>query len=217
MEHQYGSDRTTNIELGVRSTLDQGRFSADLAAYHVDWTNIQLREVVGGFGINANGGSARSQGFEWTLAYVPVAGLTFQYTGAYTDAKLTSDAPAINASSGDRLPYAPEWSNALDGEYKWPMMADYSGFVGATWSYVGSRSSDFNTSAATPPGQAVLPSYSTYAVRAGVENAHYQFPLYGKNLSDSRGFTNYASSGSPYSAVTVTQPLTIGMLMSVKF
>jgi outer membrane receptor protein involved in Fe transport len=217
VQRQYGSDRTTNVELGVRSTLLDGRLSLDLAGYHVDWKNIQLLEVVSGFGINANGGTARSQGFEWTFAYLPVQGLTFQWTGAYTDAKLTSAAPSINANSGDRLPYAPEWGNSLDAEYKRPAFGNYSGFVGATWSYVGSRSSDFASSPATPPGQAILPSYSTYAARLGLENDHYRFALYGKNLSDSRGFTSYASSGSPYSAVTVTQPLTLGLTLSAKF
>ncbi len=217
VQRQYGSDRTTNIELGVRSTVLDGRFSLDLAAYHVDWKNIQLLETVSGFNINANGGTARSQGFEWSFAYLPVQGLTFQWTGAYTDAQLTSAAPAINANSGDRLPYAPEWGNTVDAEYKRPAFGNYSGFVGATWSYVGSRSSDFASSPTTPPGQAILPSYSTYAARVGLENGSYRFALYGKNLSDSRGFTSYASSGAPYSSVTVTQPLTIGLTMSAKF
>jgi iron complex outermembrane recepter protein len=216
MPRTYGSDTTTNIELGVRSTLVDGRLSVDLAAYHVDWKNIQLIEVVSGFGINANGGTARSQGFEWSFAYLPVQGLTLQWTGAYTDAKLTSAAPATNANSGDRLPYAPKWGSSVDAEYKRPAFGNYNGFVGGTWSYVGSRSSDFGSSAT---GQVVLPSYSTYGARLGLENGHYSFALYGRNLSDSRGFTNYASAavGSPYSAVTVTQPLTIGLTMSAKF
>ena len=217
VQREYGSDTTTNVELGVRSTLDHGRLSIDFAGFHVDWKNIQLIQEVSGFGINANGGTARSQGFEWAFAYVPTPGLTFQWTGAYTDAKLTSPAPAIDANSGDRLPYAPEWSNSLDVEYRHVMFGNFSGFVGATWSYVGSRSSDFATSAATPAGQAILPSYSTYAARAGLDNGQVQFTLYGKNLSDSRGITNYASAGSPYSSVTVTQPLTIGVLVSTKF
>ena len=137
VQRQYGSDRTTNVELGVRSTQMDGRLSLDLAAYHVDWKNIQLIEAVSGFGINANGGTARSQGLEWNFAYLPVQGLTFQWTGAYTDAKLTSAAPNVSANSGDPLPYAPKRSTAVDGEYKRPAFGDYSAFVGATWSYVG--------------------------------------------------------------------------------
>ncbi|MEP6885925.1 MAG: TonB-dependent receptor [Gammaproteobacteria bacterium] len=217
VEGQYGADKTTSVELGVKSTLLDGILSLDLSAFHVDWKNIQLFEVVDGFGINGNGGTARSQGLEWTLGYLPVHGLTFQWTGAYTDAKLTSDAPALDAASGDRLPYAPKWGTSVDGEYDWNLFADFKGFVGATWSYVGSRASDFSSSVATPPGQLDLPSYNTTAIRLGVDNGKYRVSLYGKNLSDSRGITNFLGSGSPYPQVTVIQPRTVGVALSAKF
>jgi iron complex outermembrane receptor protein len=217
VERQYGADKTTNVELGVRTTQLDGTLSVDVAAYHVNWKNIQLFELVDGFGVNGNGGTARTQGLEWTFGYLPVHGLTFQWTGAFTQANLTSPAPALNANSGDELPYAPKWSTSLDGDYEWPVFADYKGFVGATWSYIGSRTSDFASSAAATPGQVVLPSYNTTAVRFGLENDHYKVTFYGKNLSDSRGITNYDSFGSPYSTVSVIQPRTIGFTLSVKF
>jgi iron complex outermembrane recepter protein len=217
VQSEYAADKTTNVELGVRSTLLDGTLSIDVAAYHVDWKDIQLFEVVAGFGVNGNGGTARSQGLEWTFEYLPVQGLTFQWTGAYTDAKLTSDAPALNAVSGDELPYAPKWGTSLDGEYQWNWFSNFKGFVGATWSYVGSRATDFSSSPATPPGQLDLPSYDTTAVRFGIDNHHYRVSLYGKNLSDSRGITNYLASGSPYPQITVIDPRTIGLALSVKF
>jgi iron complex outermembrane receptor protein len=217
VQREYGSDRTTNVELGVRSTQLDGRLSIDLTAFHVSWKDIQLTEEVGGFGINANGGTARSQGLEWAFSYLPVQGLTFQWTGAYTDAKLTSAAPSIDANSDDRLPYAPKWGTSVDGEFLRPVSGNLSGFLGVTYSYVGARSSDFASSAATIPGQVVLPSYNTYGARMGLESGPYRLTLYGKNLSDSRGFTNYSSSGAPYSTVTITQPRTIGLTLSAKF
>ncbi len=217
VERQYGADKTTNVELGVRSTLLDRTLSVDVAVFHVNWKNIQLFEEVEGFGINGNGGTARSDGLEWTVGYVPLHGLTFQWTGAYTDAKLTSDAPALNAVSGAELPYAPKWGTSLDGVYEWPLFASFKGFVGATWSFVGSRTSDFGSSAAAIPGQIELPSYNTTALRLGIENDLYRVSLYGKNLSDARGITDYASSGSPYSEVTVIQPRTIGIVLSAKF
>ncbi|HEX8782326.1 MAG TPA: TonB-dependent receptor, partial [Steroidobacteraceae bacterium] len=115
------------------------------------------------------------------------------------------------------LPFVPKWSTAVDAEYKHTAFGNFNAFVGATWSYVGSRSSDFASSAATPPGQVVLPSYSTYDARLGLENGRYRITLYGKNLSDSRGITDFSSSGSPYSTIAVTQPLTVGLSLSAKF
>jgi iron complex outermembrane recepter protein len=213
----YNSDKTTNVELGIRSTQLDGRFSMDVAIYHVNWKDIQLFEIVEGFGINANGGTARTQGLEWNFSYLPVQGLTFQWTGAFTNAKLTSAAPDLGAASGAYLPYVPKWSTALDGEYKHTAFAGFDGFIGATWSYVGSRPTDFDSSAATPAGQINLHSYSTYEARLGLDNGRYRVTLYGKNLSDSRGITNYSAAGAPYTTVTVTQPLTVGLTVAAKF
>ncbi len=213
----YGSDKTTNVEVGVRSSQLGGALSLDVAIYHIDWKNIQLFEEVDAFGVNGNGGTARSQGLEWQFGYVPVQGLKFQWTGAYTDAKLTSPAPALNAVSGDPLPYAPKWSTALDGEYDWALYQDYQGFVGATWSYVGSRSTDFSSSAATPPGQRLLPSYNTTDLRLGAKKGHYTVTVFGKNLTDARGITDFESAGAPYTTVTVIQPRTVGVTLNATF
>ncbi|MGA3157437.1 MAG: TonB-dependent receptor [Steroidobacteraceae bacterium] len=216
---EYGSDKTTNIELGVKSTQADGRVSVDLAVFHVDWKNIQLLEYVDSYGVNGNGGTARSEGLEADLKIIPVRGLTFTWTGAYTDAVLTSPAPAVNGVSGDPMPFSPKWSTAIDGEYDWAAFSDYNAFVGATWSYIGTRSTDFASSAAAAPAQATLPSYNTFAARLGLQSTRYLFELYGKNLSNSRGITNYVSSGAPNLAgeINVIQPLTIGVTASMKF
>ena len=215
---QYGSDKTKNIELGVKSTLLEGLLSVDAAIFHVDWTGIQLLERVNTFGVNGNGGKAKSQGFEWAIGYVPVHGMTFQWTGAYTDAKLTTPAPDVHGNSGDRLPYAPKWSTSADGEYDWTAFANYNYFAGATWSYVGGRKTDFGSDVAST-AQMSLPSYNTYAARVGLDNDRYRVTLYGKNLSDSRGITSYQSSGAPgfNGSIGVIQPRTIGVSLSAKF
>jgi iron complex outermembrane recepter protein len=215
---EYGSDKTVNVELGVRSKQLDGKLSIDVAAFHVNWTDIQLLEVVNNFGVNGNGGTAKSQGVEWTFGYVPVHGLNFTWTGAYTDAYLTAPAPGVNGQDGDPLPYAPKWSTSLDGEYDWAAFANYKAFVGATWSYVGSRSSDFGSS----PGataQVELPSYNTIEARVGLDNNHYRVMVYGKNLGNSNGITSYSSGGAPglNGDIAVIQPRTLGVTLSAKF
>jgi outer membrane receptor protein involved in Fe transport len=221
VEREYGADKTTNVELGVRTTQLDGTLFVDVAIYHVNWKDIQLSEEVDGFGINGNGGTARTQGLEWTVGYSPLHDLKLQWTGAYTEAKLTSPAPALYANSGDPLPYAPKWGTSLDGEYDWVLFGDFKAFAGATWSYVGARSSDFASAppavATGNPGQIVLPSYNTTAVRLGVDKGQYRFTVFGKNLTDARGITDYESAGAPYSTVTVIQPRTVGATLYVKF
>jgi outer membrane receptor protein involved in Fe transport len=227
----YQSDKTTNYELGVRSDLLDKRLSVDVAAFLVDWKKIQLFEqiVLAGqppVGINANGGTARTKGLEWTLATTPVTGLTFTLTGAYVDAYLTADAPDAGGNNGDRLPYVPKWSTSLDGAYTWRAFSDFNAFAGATWSYMGSRFNDFSTVSSPPGGttlvpvpRAELPSYNTVDLRAGLENGRWTFELYAKNVGDTRGITYYIDNDSPNygGAVNYLQPRTLGALITARF
>jgi iron complex outermembrane receptor protein len=116
---------------------------------------------------------------------------------------------------GDPLPYAPDWSTSLDGEYDWPAFGTYKGFVGATWSYVGSRSSDF-ASDVTATGQVTLPSYNTFGLRLGLENSRYRVAFWVKNLGDSRGITSYESESAPgpNGVATYIVPRTFGVTLS---
>ena len=224
----YTADRTTNYEVGVRTDLLDKRLSIDVAAFLVDWKKIQLFELLQipgqpPFGINANGGAARSKGVEWTLGLVPVSGLTFSLTGAYVNAHLTSSAPDAGGNTGDPLPYVPKWSTSLDGAYTWRAFNDYNAFAGATWSYLGSRHNDlsatFGATGFAPNPRPDLPSYNTVNLRAGLENVRWTFELYAKNLGDTRGITYYASSGSPNFGGTLNYvpPRTLGAIITARF
>jgi iron complex outermembrane recepter protein len=227
VQREYQADRTTNYELGVRSDLLDKRLSVDVAAFLVDWKKIQLFEefqVAGQppFGIDANGGTARSKGLEWTLALTPVTGLTFTLTGAYIDASLTSPATDVGGNTGDPLPYVPKFSTSLDGAYTWHAFGDYVAFTGATWSYIGSRFNDFSAvpgATFEPEPRPELPSYDAVDLRAGLENGRWTFELYGKNLGDNRAIVYYTNSGTPNygGAIDYLQPRTLGAAVTVRF
>jgi outer membrane receptor protein involved in Fe transport len=223
IETHYQADKTTNYELGTRTDLLDRRLSIDVAAFLVDWKDIQLFEFISPYGFNANGGTARSKGLEWTLAWTPVTGLAFTLTGAYVDAYLTSPAPAAGGNEGAPLPFAPKWSTSLDGAYTWRAFADFNAFLGATWSYVGSRFGDFSaTPGATglvPDVRPELPSYNTVNLRAGLDSGRWMFELYAKNIGDTRGITNYVNSATPNfgGAVTYSQPRTVGATVTARF
>ncbi len=240
----YGSDSTFNYEVGLRSSLLDGKLSVDVAAFHIDWKNIQILELVvlsgTPTGVDSNAGDASSQGVEWTIGLFPIQGLSLNWTGAYTDAHLTKLKPevTIDAVPGDRLPYVPAWQTALDAEYRWSLTERYKAFIGGTFAYTGTRYSDYPTfvylPALYPPygdrspgdGYVKLPAYSTMSLRAGVENDHWRFELYGKNLSNVRGITNYSSTGGTYitgagptpgGSAGIIQPLTVGAVLSFKY
>jgi iron complex outermembrane receptor protein len=229
IQRQYQPDQTTNYEVGVRTDLLDKRLSIDVAAFLVDWKKIQLFEEVQvpgfpPFGVNANGGTARSKGVEWTFGYTPMTGLTFTLVGAYVNASLTSAAPEAGGNAGDPLPYVPKLSTSLDGAYTWHAFSDFNAFAGATWSYIGSRHNDFSaipgaTGAFEPEPRPELPSYNTVNLRAGLESGRWTFELYAKNVGDIRGITYYTNGGSPNygGAVNYVQPRTLGGTVTARF
>jgi len=224
----YQSDQTTNYELGVRTDQLDKRLSVDVAAFLIDWKKIQVFEevLVAGsppFGINANGGTARSKGLEWTLAATPLTGLTFTLTGAYVDAYLTSPATDAGGNTGDQLPYVPKWSTSLDGAYTWRAFSDFNAFAGATWIYTGSRFNDFTATQGAagflPNPRPELPSYNTVNLRAGLQNGRWTFELYAKNVGDTRGIGYYVATATPNygGAVNYVLPRTLGALVTARF
>jgi outer membrane receptor protein involved in Fe transport len=211
----YKSDSNVSYEAGIKTTQLDGRLTADVSAYYIKWNQVQLFEVVNGFGVNGNGGTAVSNGWEWQLNWVPLQGLTFAWTGAYTNAVLTSDAPGAGAVKGDSLPWAPKVSSALDGEYDFHV-GETNMFVGGTLAYTGSRSVDFG--AISP--RVRMPDYDTIDMRIGADFNRYRVELYGRNLQDTRAFTAYGGSPtltSHVGSVGLIQPRTFGVTVSGKF
>ena len=63
------ADTLTNYELGLKSQFLGGRALVNVAAFRIDWQDIQQAVVVGGIGSVDNTGNAVSKGFEIETAY----------------------------------------------------------------------------------------------------------------------------------------------------
>jgi len=219
----YDSDELTNYELGLRTGNASGSFSFDVAAYFLDWEDIQLLQVVNGFGVNANGGTAESKGLEFT-ATARSGGLSVTFAGAYTDAELTEDTdPLVGGLDGDALPFVPEWTLALGGDYEWDVFNDATAYVGGQVAYTGDRLAEF--SSRLDPLDPTSPrresdAYTTVDLRAGVLWNNWSLELYGKNLTDEDGITDINAPGlypNGAAAISVIRPRTIGVSVGVRF
>jgi outer membrane receptor protein involved in Fe transport len=219
----YDSDELTNYELGLRTGNSSGSFTLDVAAFFLDWKDVQLLTVVNGFGINANGGTAESQGLEFT-ATTRSGGLSLTFSGAYTDAQLTQDTdPLVGGFDGDALPYVPEWTLALGGDYEWNAFGDATAYVGGQVAYMGDRPADFgNRIDPLDPTSArrEADAYTTLDLRTGVLWDNWSLELYGKNVTDEEGITNINGPGNfPNGAGTIAliRPRTIGLSLGLRF
>lgn len=216
----YDSDELTNYEIGLRTGTADGSFSVDLAAYFMDWKDIQLFALVNDVGINANGGTAETKGLELTATLRAAEGLNFMLTGAYTDGELTEDTdPVVGGLDGDPLPWVPEYSLALSGDYEWEAFADATAYVGGQVAYTGDRTVDF-ANRDTGGGIIQADGFTTLDLRAGILTDSWSIELYGKNVTGEEGITDYLPAGAyPNAAVGIgiIRPRTIGLSVGYRF
>jgi len=212
---QFGPDTTTNYEIGVKTESDDRLFTLEASAFLIKWQDVQLLAQVGDFGVNTNGGSARSTGVEVTGTINPSRGLSFYANGSYVDAELTKDAPAlVGGLDGDPLPWNPKWQWTIGGEYEHPLSDTMTARGGLSWHYTGERYSDFDAS----NGQIKLDSYGQVDAHAGLDFGRYRVAVFARNLTDSRGIVNLGFFGDINGnlAASTIRPRTVGVSFSVR-
>jgi outer membrane receptor protein involved in Fe transport len=215
----FGADSLINYEAGVKSVLLDGRLSLDADVFYIDWSDIQLLTVINNTGVDINGGSARSEGFEWNAQWIPLDNLTLSWGGAYTDASLTSNTPAlVGGHTGDPLPWAPKWSSSLDADYRFAPIRGWTPYLGGSWRYIGSRASDFQTVGS----QVSLPSYNALDARVGVDWNNWEVELYARNLTSAKGYTAFAATGTSAASgnsatAALIAPRLVGVVLRAKF
>ena len=213
----FQSDSIINYEVGLKADLLDRSVSVDMAAFYITWDDIQLLANVNNFGVNTNGGTAESKGIEGSVTYVPIAGLTLSGNGAFTQANLTADTPALlGGKDGDRLPYSAPFAGSLSADYGRPLANGARAFVGGSVRFTGRRRSDFNATF----GQTSVPSFTTVDLHAGFDWHNYRIEAYVKNVSDERGILSLGGIGStPNGAAQagLIRPRTIGLSLSASY
>lgn len=179
-------DRTTNFELGVHSTLFDGRLILNGAVYTIDWDDIQTQSVTanGGVPITVNGSSARSEGIEVSFRTRLAGPWSFAGTYGYNDGRLTSDAQGLvdgeDGLAGDRLSGTPEHMASLYVNYSrsirngWDLDASY-GLTGTSnvLTKVGMRGDGER-----------LGGYSVHSASVAVSKQSWSATLYADNLTN---------------------------------
>jgi outer membrane receptor protein involved in Fe transport len=209
----FGPDKLTSYELGFKATVLDRRMSFDADVFYIDWSHIQLTSTSGGFSFLGNGGKARSQGVEASWKFTPTRGLVVSANASYTDAALTADTPpGLYGYDGDRLPWVPKWNATVGVDYDFPLGSGWSGTLGGTYNYVGSRRTDFLP---VPGPRLTAPSYHGIDLHAAAYYGDWTLQAYAKNLTNQRGITSLTSEtidpqGSPFAASYVP-PRTVGI------
>jgi len=113
----FGPETLEAYEIGLKSDLFDRLIRFNLAAYHSDYSNLQLS--ANGFDNNgapsiiiANAGKARINGLEAELQIRPTQGLHIEMSASYTDFKIKDLGAAAGVSGGPTLASKPSGTPA---------------------------------------------------------------------------------------------------------
>jgi outer membrane receptor protein involved in Fe transport len=215
----FKSDTLTNYEVGLKTESPANRLLFDADVFDIEWRDIQLLTSPAGISYGANGGTARSRGFEANAAILPFNGWRVDATFSYINAVLTADAPAISGLSGDRLPGIPRLSGSLRVSYDQEFLDDWSMNGG-----VGLRAQDRRYSAVNNAFDSrPMAGFAALDLDGSVSHGPYTVRFFARNVTDKRAYLTYnplvnqATGSITQIEAAVLQPRTLGIDLDVKF
>ena len=213
---QVDSDSLTNYEIGLKSEFLERRLLVNVAAFYMDWKDIQVTVAcpgVAGCSFLDNAATAESKGFELTTSWFATSRLQLGLTAAYVDAELTEDALSIGGADGDRLPFIPKLSGSVTANYSFDLGGYWTAQIGGGYRYVGDRV----TAVESSPNMLTIDNYYAVDLNAQVTNERWTFRLFAKNVTDSDGIMTKAAGDPGFLIANRLQPRTIGVSVDLKF
>ncbi|MFM9936313.1 MAG: TonB-dependent receptor [Novosphingobium sp.] len=123
----FGEEKATTYELGLKSTLIDRRLQVNAAVFQTEYKGIQLNFQQGVSPTIQNAGDARIKGFEIEVTAAPTDALTINASIGHLDAKYTSVLAAAQVAPnpfqagvlpGGELPKTPKWKFNISPRYE---------------------------------------------------------------------------------------------------
>ncbi|GHF17547.1 TonB-dependent receptor [Kordiimonas sediminis] len=176
-------ERLWNYEIGIKSDLMDKRVRLNVAAFLMDYSNLQLFQLTPELRLQTFSGTAKNYGAEVELAAAVTPELEIGANGSYlhTNLKETS----IGMFAGSDLSVSPTWSYNLYVD--WSRQLDGGEIsVRADYQWRDEYNRGFTPEGGQPPAESNIPSLGLLDARiayAFKEN-QYEVALWGKNLTN---------------------------------
>ena len=186
--NDFRSDSLWNYEAGAKLGWFGGKLQTNVAAYHVDWSNVPItRQLACGVSNTVTAGALKIDGLEFDAnAWItPVWRVSGGFS--YAHSRITQiDATASALTGivvGERAAGIAPWNANLTSSIEVPV-ADRTRLYGdATWQYVGSI---FNYPGTFDPRRVKQPAYSLFNAKLGVRRGRYDLSAYVNNFFNKR-------------------------------
>lgn len=214
------SDDLKSYEVGAKGRWLDGRVLINVAAYHIDWSNIQAQanRVSDSVQFATNIGAARSRGFEVEMTVIPATDVSIGLNAAYNDAKITRLTPAEAAISGAVLGHrlsAPRLQGSTYVSYGFDLGNDTNASFAVNAQYVGSYNSSFPNVPGNPnrrlPTFGETDEYVNVNLTAGLKRGAWSGQLYVENVFDDHSVTYIHPEAFLASRFGTLRPRTVGI------
>jgi iron complex outermembrane recepter protein len=214
-----------SYELGLKTSAMDNRLQANLAAFYMDYTDLQVGFVDATSVVTTvNAASARNYGFEAELRVKPTTGLTLELFGTYLNAKykkfISGDYRQAFAQvdlSGKRLSNAPEFSFRAGGDYDIPIGGSGKLNLRADVNWQDRvYFTEFNNADATQKPYALINA----GLKFTSSGNQWSVDFWGRNLANKLVITNNIITAPLFNSVrvgSVAPPRTYGVTLGAKF
>jgi iron complex outermembrane receptor protein len=223
------TDTLWSYELGAKGYLADGRLSYDLAAWYLNWKNLQARVYVNGAQTGGNANSdVTAYGFEAGMTYSPFNNFSLTASFAYTNSELDDDeTSAFGALAGENLPLIPEITAALRATQLFQIGSSVEGRVGLGVRYTDQQDTGFEGGVGGN-GAVITPLIANFVVEdrfvtdfnLGFDFGNVDLSFYVTNLFDEYGYNSGTARpmiGFIRATASVIEPRTFGGILRVKF
>ncbi|HEY0685419.1 MAG TPA: TonB-dependent receptor [Steroidobacter sp.] len=220
------TDKIQNYEIGAKGTWLDGLLTTNVAAYVIDWSDIQVQanRVSDSVQFATNIGEARSKGFEFEITAIPIADLHLGLSGSFNRAHVTKLSPQEAAISGavpDARLAAPKFQGAAYAQYDFDFIASTRGSLAVAFQHVDSFPSSFPRVPGAPnrvlPTYGYTDSYNNVNVTLGASLDQLSVTAYVENLFDDDSITYIHPEAFLASRFGTMRPRTVGLRLNYDF
>lgn len=220
----FEADEVWNYEIGYKSRWLDNRLIVNAAAFHVEFTNMQVagRDPTDAFGFIGNAGSAEVQGLELEINARPSLdwefslGLSYLPTRELTEDQISSEI-AAPGRDGQEIPHIPQLTMNATAQKNFVLpVAGWSGFARAEYAFHDESNTEFDD---TSTVNRLKEEYDLVNLRLGFSSEQHSLDvaLFWENVFDEDGdVAIIQASGEPTRKVT-TRPSTIGVSLTKRF
>ncbi len=198
----YDPEELWNYEIGYKAELLDNTLRLNLAAFYMDWTDLQTAFQESGvdengdffiFGGVDNAEQAESYGVEVSLTAAPMDNLLINFNVGWLQAEYEEFTALIDGENrvldGETIPNSPEWTISADAEYAFPLTGSLDAVIRGEYFFRDELRS--TTAALIQEGFPwVVESFDVVNLRMGIEHEDYTVTFYIENLFDETYYTN---------------------------